>query len=344
MTAYVHSARHVKAAIVRQSIRDLGGPSYTAPRQYWRSAPRLSRLALANLIGLGVVMLIGGAFLYPALQQRLGFFKPSTKLALTQIPAPATPLPQPIAAANSTVARSSLATAVLTPDMPPAPSSQPMQFAAADLHLARTLWRLKTHTEALELSPEFPQMLNQIERLAQAAETMGLEVTAFNADILQLARLSRPCLIEVSANPRTTQTTLWVLLHVAKDRVLMYEEPAGVTSLSRTEFQQRWFGKLYLSLEQSDYRGAILSQGMNGMRIQVLQKVLQGLGYFPGSASGYFDAQTLQAVKAFQRDNQLIVDGHVGPRTLMMLLHVGGHLLPKTTRVYGSYEHHHAGT
>jgi hypothetical protein len=228
--------------------------------------------------------------------------------------------------------------------VPPAASSQPAQFATADLHLAHTLWRLKTHTEALELSSEPPQAFNQTERLAQAAETMGLEVTAFNADILQLARLSRPCLIEVSTNPRTTQTTLWVLLHVAKDRVLMYEEPAGVTSLSRTEFQQRWFGKLYLSLEQSDYRGATLSKGMNGMRIQVLQKVLQGLGYFPGSASGYFDAQTLQAVKAFQRDNQLIVDGHVGPRTLMMLLHVGGHLLPKTTRVYGSYEHHHAGT
>jgi peptidoglycan hydrolase-like protein with peptidoglycan-binding domain len=41
--------------------------------------------------------------------------------------------------------------------------------------------------------------------------------------------------------------------------------------------------------------------------------------------------QTLQAVKAFQRDNQLVVDGYVGPRTLMMLFHVGGHLLPKTT-------------
>jgi hypothetical protein len=149
--------------------------------------------------------------------------------------------------------------------------------------------------------------------------------------MLQLARLSRPCLIEVSVNPITTHTTLSVLLRVGQDRVFMYEEPAGVTSLSRREFQQRWFGKLYLSLEQSQYRGANLSQGMHGTHIQALQKVLQGLGYFPGPASGYFDVQTLQAVKAFQRDNQLVVDGYVGPRTLMMLFHVGGHLLPQTT-------------
>lgn len=331
MTAYVRGARHVQASIVRQSIRDLGGPSYTSAHKHWRGAPRLSRLALASLIGSGVLMLVGGAVLFPSLQQRLGFFQPPQQSALTQLPAPPTPLPPPITASNSTVASSSLSSAALTPVVPPTASSQPAQFAAADLHLAHTLWRLKTHTEALELSSELPQTLNQTERLAQAAETMGLEVTAFNAGMLQLARLSRPCLIEVSVNPVIPHTTLWVLLRVGKDRVLIYEEPAGVTSLSRREFQQRWFGKLYLSLEQSQYRGANFSQGMNGTRIQTLQKVLQGLGYFPGPASGYFDAQTLQAVKAFQRDNQLIVDGHVGPRTLMMLFHVGAHLLPKTT-------------
>jgi hypothetical protein len=276
-------------------------------------------------------MLMGGVFLFPSLPQRLGFSKPPQQPALTQLPAPPTPLPQPVAASNSTVTSSSLSSAALTPVGPPAAASQPAQFAAADLHLAHTLWRLKIHTEALELSSESPQPLNQIERLAQAAETLGLEVTAFNTGMLQLARLSRPCLIEVSVNPITTHTTLSVLLRVGKDRVFMYEEPAGVTSLSRREFQQRWFGKLYLSLEQSQYRGANLSQGMHGTHIQALQKVLQGLGYFPGPASGYFDVQTLQAVKAFQRDNQLVVDGYVGPRTLMMLFHVGGHLLPQTT-------------
>ncbi|MDH3602210.1 MAG: AAA family ATPase [Candidatus Tectomicrobia bacterium] len=332
MTAYVRGVRYVKASIVRQSIRDLGGPSYASAHKYWRGAPRLSRLALTSLIGLGMLSLMAGAFLLPSLQQRLGFFKPSQQLALTTLPAPPTPLPEPIASSSSTVSSAALASAALSPTEPPTDSSQlPVQFAAADLNLARTLWRLKTRTETLDFSFESPQTLNQIERLEQVAETMGLEVTAFNMGMLQLARLSRPCLIEVSANPITTHTTLWVLLRVTEDRVLIYEEPAGATSLSRAEFQQRWFGKLYLSLEQSQYHGGPLAQGMNGTRIQALQKVLQGLGYFPGPASGHFDTQTLQAVKAFQRDNQLVVDGHVGPRTLMMLFHVGGHLLSKTT-------------
>jgi general secretion pathway protein A len=331
MTAYVRGTRHVNASIVRQSIRDLGGPSYASAHKYRRGAPRLSRLALASLIGLGVLSLASGAFFLPSLQQRLGFFKPSHQLALTQLPAPLAPLPQPIAPSSSPAAEASLANAALASAVPPAASSQPAPFAADDWNLARTLWRLKTHTETLDLSSEIPQMLSPIERLEQVAETMALEVTAFNTGMLQLARLSRPCLIEVSANPFAAHPTLWILLRVTEDHVLIYEEPAGVISLSRADFQQRWFGKLYLTLEQSQYSGAPLTQGMHGTRIQALQRVLQGLGYFPGPASGHFDTQTLQAVKAFQRDNQLVVDGHVGPRTLVMLFHVGGHFLSKTT-------------
>jgi peptidoglycan hydrolase-like protein with peptidoglycan-binding domain len=70
---------------------------------------------------------------------------------------------------------------------------------------------------------------------------------------------------------------------------------------------------------------------MNGARVQALQRVLKDLGYFPGIASGRFGPETLQAVKGFQRDNQLIVDGQVGHQTLMVLLHFGGHRLEETT-------------
>jgi g-D-glutamyl-meso-diaminopimelate peptidase len=79
-------------------------------------------------------------------------------------------------------------------------------------------------------------------------------------------------------------------------------------------------------LEANQYRSTTLSEGMQGESIEKLQHVLQSLGYFRGSISSSFDMQTLQAVKAFQRDHQLDVDGHVGPRTFMLLRHVGGPL------------------
>jgi len=43
--------------------------------------------------------------------------------------------------------------------------------------------------------------------------------------------------------------------------------------------------------------------------------------------SGQFDAQTQQAVKRFQRANQIGSNGRVGRRTLMILLHIGADAL-----------------
>jgi peptidoglycan hydrolase-like protein with peptidoglycan-binding domain len=70
---------------------------------------------------------------------------------------------------------------------------------------------------------------------------------------------------------------------------------------------------------------------MQGTRVQALQQVLKGLGYFAQTPSGYFDTLTLQAVKGFQRDNQLVDDGSVGWRTLIVLWHFGSHILEETT-------------
>jgi peptidoglycan hydrolase-like protein with peptidoglycan-binding domain len=94
----------------------------------------------------------------------------------------------------------------------------------------------------------------------------------------------------------------------------------------RRIFEQQWHGTVYLTLESDRYHTTLLTKGMRGEPIEKLQHVLQNIGYFQGPISGYFEQQTLTAVKAFQRDHQLDVDGHVGPRTLMLLQHVGGPL------------------
>lgn len=326
MTAYVRGTQHVTGAIVRQSVRDLGGSWHGAVPQQRRASTQWTRAALVALASLGV-LLLAGLFLLPTLRQRLGLSAPTQRLALTQLPAPPAPL-QPTPAVSGSAGIVAPAASPVVADVA---ATRPVQLATAELQVAQTLWKLKTRAEALEPSYDTPSLLNHADRLQEAGGPMGLEVTAFRAGMLQLSRLSRPCLIEVSANPTTANTALWVLLRVDKDQVLIYQEPTGVTHLSQREFQQRWFGKLYLSLEQSQYHGPLLAQGMTGPRIQALQKMLDGLGYFSGFTSGHFDTQTLQAVKAFQRDNQLAVDGQVGPRTLMMLFHVGGHLLSKTT-------------
>ena len=57
-----------------------------------------------------------------------------------------------------------------------------------------------------------------------------------------------------------------------------------------------------------------LSRGMNGSDVERLQQDLSGKGY-QIAVDGNFDESTENAVKAFQQDNGLTVDGIVGAQT-----------------------------
>ena len=60
---------------------------------------------------------------------------------------------------------------------------------------------------------------------------------------------------------------------------------------------------------------ALLKKGSKGEAVTELQGWLYQLGYNPGSTDGIFGPKTEKAVKAFQRDTDLQVDGIVGPAT-----------------------------
>lgn len=59
---------------------------------------------------------------------------------------------------------------------------------------------------------------------------------------------------------------------------------------------------------------SILQQGVTGKDVERLQGDLSRLGYQIGEA-GVFDESTEAAVKKFQQDHNLTVDGIVGPQT-----------------------------
>lgn len=63
---------------------------------------------------------------------------------------------------------------------------------------------------------------------------------------------------------------------------------------------------------------AALSRGSEGDDVRMLQKLLKDLGYSVG-VDGIYGTRTRDAVKAFQRNNGLTVDGIAGARTLRKL-------------------------
>lgn len=62
-----------------------------------------------------------------------------------------------------------------------------------------------------------------------------------------------------------------------------------------------------------------LQNGTNSTQVMLIQSVLKKLGYYKGKVDGLYSEETTEAIKNFQRQNGLTVDGIVGPITYKAL-------------------------
>lgn len=64
----------------------------------------------------------------------------------------------------------------------------------------------------------------------------------------------------------------------------------------------------------------VLKMGPAEDQVRIIQRALQATGYDPGPIDGIYGPRTTAAVRAFQRDHGLRVDGVVGPQTWRALV------------------------
>lgn len=70
--------------------------------------------------------------------------------------------------------------------------------------------------------------------------------------------------------------------------------------------------------------GLNVKSGDKGVIVRTIQSKLRELGYYTGVVSGTYDAETLKAVRSFQKKNGLTQDGICGGETQALLLGTGG--------------------
>ena len=70
--------------------------------------------------------------------------------------------------------------------------------------------------------------------------------------------------------------------------------------------------------------GNVAAPGTSGENVRRLQFLLGLAGCLDVPTNGRYDSRSIKCVKSFQRDHGLIVDGLVGPRTLILIYQVAG--------------------
>jgi N-acetylmuramoyl-L-alanine amidase len=125
---------------------------------------------------------------------------------------------------------------------------------------------------------------------------------------------------------------------VTEEAVRAFEQSVGILADGRVgtttwrEIVEAGFkpGGRYLYLRHEPFRGA---------DVQELQRMLNDLGFDPGAVNGLFDARTARAVREFQKNAGLAVDGIVDPAVFKTLAtyagqSLGTHQLPDKSGGY----------
>lgn len=100
----------------------------------------------------------------------------------------------------------------------------------------------------------------------------------------------------------------------ARRRILMWNKAGGRTLTGLTNRRRREANVILDGVYPADSKQSrAVSTGIES--IKDYQRKLTDLGYSPGAADGIKGAKTEAAIKAFQADNGLFVDGIVGPAT-----------------------------
>jgi general secretion pathway protein A len=234
---------------------------------------------------------------------------------------PATPAPPPAVAAAAPGPAAAPAPAA---SAPAAGAPQQIDDLAAALALrspgacAAEAYAAVLDAWSLPRNPAAPAVLSFPQVVSQLA-AHGLDVFSFSAADLEVLRaLDHPVLLGIDAADGVRRIV--ALRELGDGEAELDGVVAGApVRVPIDELRRIWFGDAHLVWRDFEPLPDVLRPGDAGKGVVWLQQALAEAGYSPGTPSGVFDANTEEAVRAFQTDRHLTADGAVGPLTKMGL-------------------------
>jgi len=150
------------------------------------------------------------------------------------------------------------------------------------------------------------------------ARSQELRCTELWANFAGLRSANMPCILEMFV-PQELRPRYAVLISLEKDkaRILYGEDQSLYVPLQLLD--EFWLRRAFVFWKDFESLGEIARAGDRGGPTVWIQAGLQTLGFYFGDLTGVFDDATEEAVRKFQQENNLLLDGVVGPKTRLVL-------------------------
>ncbi len=179
--------------------------------------------------------------------------------------------------------------------------------------------RLSAVTNLLLLWGNTPELtIEQASSFHGLALSQQMRCTEMWANFDGLRSMNLPCMLEMFI-PQELRPRYAVLVELDEDtgRILYGAgQPLDVPLQLLDEF---WLRRAFVFWQDFETLGEVIRVGAYGNSVRWLQSALQSMGVYEGEITGVFDAITDKAVRSFQEENNLLLDGIVGPKTRLVL-------------------------
>ena len=258
-------------------------------------------------------------------------FGESTEVAEAEEPPPAPAQAEPAAAfgASTEVAE--------TEEPPPAPApaapySEEEKQAFMELLLSKSYResRLSATLNLLSVWEKGPELTPVDARSFHGfALSQRMRCTEMLANFESLRSANVPCILEMFV-PLELKPRYTVLAGLGEDKAKIVCGGGESLEVPLQLLDQFWLRRAFLFWKDFEQVGEIIRAGDYGGPVVWLQAGLQTLGFYSGELTGVFDDATETAVRNFQRENLLLLDGVVGPKTrLVLYAHLKRYSMPR---------------
>ena len=166
---------------------------------------------------------------------------------------------------------------------------------------------------------------NVVNPCAQAT-TWGLRCFSGIGNFGTLASIDRPAILTLLDNEgRLYQATLLSF----KDELATLAFTSGIETVSVQDLEARWQGHYQLLWRTTPQGITLFRPGIRGPEVAWLAKNLLAAGVKSLRVKDVYDAEVVEAVRAFQRSRGLVADGIAGRQTLIHLNSVNDKSIPR---------------